>query len=126
MNDFEFVFTACNGCAGVCRVRAFSFGGAPVVILTELAENSGPSVTNALEALCAQLCDALGLDANDAVWIEHYGAAPADGLPERFAAVNFGSIVWRGTWQMRAPRWSALSRAQVEALTGALWMPERE
>jgi len=57
LRDVEHRFRDQKGAEGVCRVRVFAAasGGLPVVILSELASNDGPSVTNTVEQLAAEI-----------------------------------------------------------------------
>ncbi len=57
LRDVEYRFRDQKGAEGVCRVRIFAAaaGELPVVILTELATNTGPSVTNTVEQLAAEI-----------------------------------------------------------------------
>jgi hypothetical protein len=132
--DTSFSFAGLYGCASCCRVRVFP-GAAPVVVLTETKENEGTSVTNAVEAIAAQVCDFYALDGAEAVFIEHYPDArpaiqrerniPDPVFEEHFEAVNFERAErGPGGWRMKQPRWQRLTRAQVEALTGQTWEPE--
>lgn len=127
MTDVTFDFLGLGGCACCCRARVFGAGAAPVVVLTELADNPGTSVTNAVESLAAQFCECYELDGADVVWVEHYPDARAQGerdasAEERFAAVNFNSIEARaGGWRFHGPRWAPMTRARVEALSGQAW-----
>ena len=133
--DTTFYFAGLYGCASHCRARVFGAGAAPVVLLTELADNDGTSVTNGVETIAAQLCDFYRLDGADVVVVEHYpdSRTPVERaanlrdpiFQERFAAVNFGFVAQgaRG-WHFSRPRWAPLAVAQLEALIGSRWAPE--
>lgn len=76
----------------------------PVVVLTEVPENHGMSVTNCVEHLAADVL--ARMPGADPVWIEHY--PPRGSLPESFDRVD----VQRG----EAPRWTHLDRDGAMAL----------
>lgn len=76
-----------------CLVRMFAPAGRqPVVVLTELPENQGMSVTNAFEFLAADIKQLFALP-EDTVWVEHYTDRREGGsdesLAENFALVSF-------------------------------------
>lgn len=58
--------------SGECWVRIFEpVGKAPVVVITELPDNHGVSVTNAIELIVVQLASLFSLPGGT-LWIEHY------------------------------------------------------
>lgn len=115
---------------GRCRVRVFlpdEDRDAPVVILTELANNPGQSVTNAAGRIAADLSRSYGLPERT-VWIEHYerGGRGTTQDPETFDLLMFRATEARQRFDPRdgpgeefgGPVWKALDRASVEALVG--------
>ena len=99
---------------GVCRVRLFSHAEMPslsVLIATELPDNPGPSVTNAIAGIAAQACARFALDPRYVAFVEHYD--DEDG--ERFAIVRFDL---NDTPRLNRPQWSHTTRSDVEALIG--------
>src|SRR5690348_15423639 len=62
---------------GRCRIRVYGRQGSlPLVIATELADNPGPSITNAVEALAEQVWRTLLPHAREGfLWVEHYSDA---------------------------------------------------
>ena len=80
-----------GGCESIVRVRIYDnvvFGGS-VVLLTELSENNGTSVTNGVEKIVSDLIPKYKLNAMSTMIIEHYqqrGQRPAD--RESFDAVT--------------------------------------
>lgn len=134
--DTVFPFIGLYGCASSCRVRVFP-GAAPIVVMTETGDNEGTSITNAVETVAAQVCDFYNLDAQSAVFIEHYPdrrgelkrarKIPDPIFEEHFDAVTFERIE-RGPngWRFMRPRWQRLKRAEIEALTRQKWEPENE
>ena len=98
--------------------------GRSAVILTELPDNHGQSVTNASEVIAAAAADRFGLDPSNTVFIEHYQVVQGD--PEHD---TFDFIEYRGrpgdTWVggrrigfLGEPRWSPAGRPAVEQLCG--------
>ncbi|MBX3005964.1 MAG: hypothetical protein KF821_09100 [Anaerolineales bacterium] len=85
---------------GCYLVRLFAAAaGQTVVVLTELPENTGASVTNVIEQLMHELSMVLSLPA-DVVWVEHYTDRRQGGddasLAESFALVELvnGEPAW--------------------------------
>jgi hypothetical protein len=62
------------------------------VIATEVDDNPGTSITNAVESLAMQVCRDFAISPEKLVWIEHYpqsGELPYSILPESFDIVSF-------------------------------------
>jgi hypothetical protein len=87
-------------------LRIYAHRGRKSVILTQLADNLGMSVTNVAEQLATKLVRVYQLDPRNTIWVEHY--PPADGAPETFDALLFA---WRGrtahdpVWRRKSRRW---------------------
>jgi hypothetical protein len=80
----NYVHPTPNG--GRCRVRIFVSDGseldvAAVVVVTEVEDNPGQSVTNAIEWIVGETLHAHSLDPSETVVIEHYENG-ARGTPE--------------------------------------------
>jgi len=71
--DQKLDFQGSNGFPGFCRLRVFATVVGIVAILTERAENPGPSVTNAAEAAVRAAIDTMGCEPDTIMWVEHYG-----------------------------------------------------
>lgn len=95
-----------NGTFTRCRLRIYRCEGVDVVILTELADNPGMSVTNAIEELAASVSATYALD-ETAIFIEHY-----EYMPPTYDLVELGGA---------APTWRRLVVEEVERLTGAFF-----
>lgn len=99
--------------ASACRLRIWQRERESVVVVTELDDNPGTSVTNRAAALAMQVYRAFELEPYLARWIEHY---PPDGqYAETFAEVTFTLEPHKG---LTRPQWRALTRADVERLIG--------
>jgi hypothetical protein len=123
---------------GRCRVRIYrpdqpqeatAARDAPVVIVSELRDNPGQSVTNALERIAAEVMDAHRLHmGRPPVFVEHYeeGARGTPADRHTFDLVTFSSYevedlgAYMGEQRKRIgePSWKPLDRATVEALIG--------
>jgi hypothetical protein len=126
----NYVHPTPNG--GRCRVRIFVSDGSEldvpaVVVVTEVEDNPGQSVTNALERIVGEILHAHSLDPSETVVIEHYenGGRGAPEDPATFDLVAFPNatpkpILHTGRWvlQMGEPEWKALDRKTAEALVG--------
>ena len=109
---------------GKCRIRIYRGDGQiPVVICSQLPDNTNTSVTNMAEYLAAEAIEEHGLP-TPLTWIEHY--PEHEGESGEWSLVEFSS--WRveevclgGIWRRRtgSPAWSYLSPDEVEDRTGA-------
>lgn len=114
---------------GQCRVRIYLPGDeldAPVVICSELPNNPGDSVTDAAQAIAAEVVRGHRLR-TPMVWIEHYPpGARRTGAAETFELVSFSdyevdesrSHLGERRLSIGEPDWKPLDRATVEALVG--------
>lgn len=85
--EFRYVPFARRAAEGICCVRIFrQINRPPVVVITELPENKGCSVTNAIEQIIPELEKAFELPAGT-VWVEHY-TDRGDGAEETFDLVT--------------------------------------
>ncbi len=122
----------------VCRIRIYEQTGAtPVVIASELAENTGTSITNMEEYLAAEIISHHFPERFETeepvIWVEQYPRHPGQhGLPE-FSQVTFASytprIVWAGMRQrirLGQPSWRYLEREAVEQFVGPVALEVEE
>ena len=86
--DYIHAFRGPAGARSACRVRLYvpdeedeAFGDAPVVIVSELANNSGTSVTNAIEQIAAEVMDTL-TPTRIPIFVEHYPPEATGGSEE--------------------------------------------
>jgi hypothetical protein len=97
MDEVVDVATHESGLVTRCRLRLFpGADGAPVVVVTELAENTGFSVTNAAENVWRAI--ARRLDTTRFAMVEHYDAESYEGASEEtFDLVTV--VGGKPTWQ---------------------------
>jgi hypothetical protein len=95
----------------VCELRVFDAAGNRVVIATEVEDNPGMSVVNAIQALARDVQRDFG-DAPTA-WISHYPGTKS--MPSRWTEVAVDGP---------RPDWNRISREQAEQLVGKE-LPER-
>jgi hypothetical protein len=100
-----------NGLRGHCRFRVFATVVGIVAVLTERADNPGPSVTNSLEQVVAEASKVMGWNPDQVFWIEHYGKDSRGGQPgpDTFDRIQL---------QAGAPRWESMPRSLVHELLG--------
>jgi hypothetical protein len=99
---------------GYCRLRIYARRGGQTVVLTEVANNPGQSITAASEVIATGLVKRYHLNPATTRWIEHW---PADTRDERSEA-SYTSVAY--TWQngiASSPHWQGLSRERAAALT---------
>ena len=99
---------------GFCRLRIYGANVGTVIVLSELAENLGVSVTNAAAALATEIARIYPLDPDTTFWIEHYGAfSYKDGdCDETFDLITF---TWRNRTASNA-EWQRLNSDQLHKL----------
>ena len=99
---------------GFCRLRIYGANVGTVIVLSELAENLGVSVTNAAAALATEIARIYDLETVTTFWVEHYGAFSytASGGDETFDLVTF---TWRNRTASNA-EWQRLNSDQLHKL----------
>ena len=99
-------------CHSKCGYEIKDFGGEITVILTELKDNPGTSVTNKVEFIASLIYSKYLSDkpVSDIKWIEHY---PRRGkIEETFDLVELTWLVEKKMFI--TPRWSRLSKQELE------------
>lgn len=98
---------------GYCRLRIYNRRGNHLVVLTEVANNPGQSITAASEVIATGLVKRYRLNPATTRWIEHWPADTRDKQSEAsYAAVKY-------TWQegvASSPRWQGLSFERAEEM----------
>ncbi len=111
---------------GVCGIRIYEAGDRePVVICSELPENTNTSITNMAEYIAAEVIVEHGLP-TPLTWIEHYPRDESQqraGLKEEWDLVAFSDYEVREAYgssgsrvRIGTPEWKPLSRALVEEM----------
>ncbi len=128
-------FRGPSGVRSACRVRLYlpdeeglALGDSPVVVVSELPDNPGTSITNAIEQIAAEVMDAHGFALGRVpVFVEHYPPEATGGRDETFDLVVFGhhevrQIMRGGIWrkEIGPPTWKPLERRAVEVLVGTM------
>lgn len=103
-----------------------------VVVLTEMADNRGQSVTNAIEQLAGEVILANALPSSETVVIEHYPHESRPPGAETYDLVTFEHtnpepVLRAGVWalELGEPSWLRVDRATVETLVGQPLRPRR-
>jgi len=96
-----------------------------VVVLSELPDNTGQSITNAIEQVAGEVLLNNVLPSTETVVIEHYPAESHPPEAETFDLVTFEHagpepVLRGGVWaiEMGAPEWARIDRRTVETLVG--------
>ena len=99
---------------GYCRLRIYNRRGSHLVVLTEVANNPGQSITAASEVIATGLVKRYRLNPTTTRWLEHWPADPRDDQSvAAYAAVKY-------TWHegvASSPQWKGLSPERAEAMT---------
>jgi hypothetical protein len=70
--DTIFEFTGSWGIASKCGLKHFSFNGKDCILVSELyKDNPGTSITQVTTSLAMQVCEKLGIDPENLIYIEH-------------------------------------------------------
>jgi len=102
---------------GVCAVEILQHDdGRHVVIVEELADNPGNSVSNGWEAVVSAVSDRYGVSIPEAVWIEHDSNPGSRSVKEfghwqivTFRAPKKGEVQGKAAWRaMTADDWHEL------------------
>ena len=124
--DGPWHYTGYHGCKSVCYLRLYQPTGqsdqAAVAVFTELAGNSGTSITNRIEVLATMAWAFLQRPEVAPTVVEHY---PARGhynphtekwqFPEQLDLLEFSR---KPDGSFEKPRWRRVPRESVEALIG--------
>ncbi len=121
---------------GVCRIRVFEGPDRPpVIVVTDLPENEGTSVTNIAEYLAAEVIARLFPHRFDepepVIWLEHYARGTGGPLRPRPAGMSDVDRVTFARWTPRPvvsqgvkrvtlgePSWAPISVEELERLIG--------
>ena len=126
-SDYIHPYKGAGGRPARCRVRIYlpeDIRDAPVVICSELPNNTGGSITNSAEVIAVGVIRANELP-TPLVWIEHWPKESTGGT-ETFELVVFSSYEveerapYLGETRVRigAATWKRLDRTSVEVLVG--------
>ena len=137
----RYEYAGLNNSPSVCRVETWEQSGCPpLLLLTELPDNPGTSLTNCIGALAAELLAGWfpeAFDVLEGVPFHVFERYPPDrfrvGHREGLAAVTFarsspvviGGMGWRGRLSLGTPLWTHTTRRVLEELLGCPY-PEPE
>ncbi len=103
-----------------------------VVVLSEVPENTGQSITNAVERLAGEVILANALPSSETVVVEHYPAESRPPNAETFDLVSFADTdpepvprAGAGALELGEPSWLRIDRETVETLVGQPLQPRR-
>src|SRR6185436_6604885 len=99
---------------GYCRLRIYNRRGGHLVVLTEVPNNPGQSITAASEVIATSLVKRYRLNPATTRWIEHWPADTRDEL----SVASYALVAY--TWLdgiASSPHWQSLSLERGEALT---------
>jgi hypothetical protein len=107
-------YSGYSRCACVCNVEIYKGPERALVIMTELPENTGTSVTNISEQLATELRAKFlaGYPPMRIIWIEHYPKQAGAG-GESFDSVHYS---WNAKQEYIEPTWRHLTKRAVQEL----------
>jgi hypothetical protein len=123
------------GPPGVCHLRIFTTGDdRHVALITESAENHGPSIMSAAETIATEVLRAFALDPNTTIFVEHFDdrswataqrmLRTGDGLRRRDGEEDFDRVTFTVLHDesdrpfLVEPNWRAVRKHQLERLLG--------
>ena len=80
-----------------------------VIIVTELEDNQGLSITNAAEILFVAITRFFGVRLHNVVWIEHYTHEEEEGIDCTWELVTFKCNIVKGILKANDPDWRAMT-----------------
>jgi len=109
----EHEFAGLHGFVSKCGIDVWHLHGQTLVMLTELPDNPGTSVTNYFERLATHLLPFVALftlgegsSPESIIWVEHYERAEGSGLADTWDRVR---LSWDGT-RYHSPEWEPWER----------------
>lgn len=74
MIDIRYEYKGFGDCDSHCNLKIYRSAGnlAVMVIATELADNTGTSITHMAERLATEVCRQYNISPQKLIWIEHY------------------------------------------------------
>lgn len=112
--DTIYHYPGYHGAPSFCRLRVFHDPDRPpVVLMSEVRDNPGTSVTNRAEVIAWDACKRFGLDPRNTLFFTHYGPGSFGDHrdPDRYARVVFQPDTRGGFMSPRfgpaTPEWTA-------------------
>jgi hypothetical protein len=109
----EHEYSGLHGCTSKCGLDVWRVFGQTIVMLTELPDNPGTSVTNYVEQIATELVPFVTLFAKgqggspeSIIWIEHYERAEGSPLADTWDRVR---LQWNGV-RYHSPVWEPWER----------------
>jgi hypothetical protein len=118
--DTHYEFITATGVKARCGLRILRDGSQVVVILSELRDNRGRSVTNAAEEIATQVRRKFGLDPDQTRWIERYPERQRfrrnrdRSEPDVYDEILY---VW-DEYRATEPEWRRLAPDEVQRMVG--------
>lgn len=111
-------FKGFHGCDSWCRVEILpGTEDRTIVIVTELPDNPGTTITNAVDWLIPTFGLRFGIDLSHLIWIEHYAAPSGNqSIPREFTRVLFDVISINSRLLINNVRWRPLRQPDWLAL----------
>jgi len=103
-----------NRLPGLCKLDIFRRYEKTVVVMTEVADNTGQSVTNASEVIAMSIMNTFRLNPDLTMFVEHYGPESFDGNLDRedtYTVVTYDVAELKpGEYDLSRPSWHNAKR----------------
>lgn len=107
-----------------CKVEIVGTNHHALIVMTELKNNPGTSITNRSERIAEEIVHRYGLEPGRCVFVEHYNEHSYNG--GRKSDVHWSIVTYN--WQNKrasVPEWKYITTEQFESLRNAICKPYR-
>ncbi len=107
-HDLEYPYKGFGNCDSKCGLKIYQQPDRAIVLMTELPDNEGTSVTNCAEHLATKIREQYlaDLQIQNIIWIEHYPKNKKNGnFEDTYDLVN---LKWDGA-EFYSPSWEPIS-----------------
>lgn len=110
----KFEYEGYHGCESFCKVEIYGKNKLALVVMTELKNNPGTSVTNRSEAIASMVVTRYGLAPSRTLFIEHYDHNSYHGGNDK-PTYSMVTYLWEGR-RAQAPEWTYIKGEQFQTL----------
>ena len=114
MKDMKYSYQGYTRIESFCGLKLLERDGNTLVILTELPDNPGTSVTNCVEKIATKVLKEFRLDWHDITWIEHYPAA-SRGFDKK-PSYDLVEFDWNWLGRAEHPKWLHLTEEKFSRI----------
>lgn len=120
----QFPYKGYFECESFCKVEIAGSNHHALVVMTELKNNPGTSITNRSEMIAEEIVNRYGLEPGRCIFVEHYDQNSYNG--GRKSDVHWSIVTY--DWQYKRagrPEWKYITESQFNSLRDAICKPYR-